>query len=249
MAKRTSILIIDDDRRMCETLKDVLIEKGYEADFTESSIEAFRILEKKVYEIILLDLKMPIMDGLEAFKRIKKISPTSTTIMMTAFSLEEKIKACLREGAFGVLYKPLDIDKVIAQIEAAKNGILVMVVDDAPNIRKTLKDILEEKGFRVSVVKDGEEAIKRAKEVQHNIIVVDMKLPALNGLETYLAIKEINPRVKCILMTAYKEETKELVKEALEKNAYTCLYKPFDPGYILDIIREISEKKRKSISV
>ena len=237
---KTSVLIVDDDQNICETLKDVLIEKGYKADFAESGTQALGILKETFYEVILLDLKMPVMDGLQTFREIKKSSSKSVVIMMTAFSLEEMIKDCLREGEFGVLHKPLDIDKIVKQIDAAKNGILVMIVDDDPEIARTLGEILKRKNFWVTLAKDGQEAIRKTKETPQHIIIVDMRLPALNGLETYLAIKEINPKVKCIFMSAYKQEMKELAKQVFEKNVYSCLYKPFPPKLMLDLVEEIA---------
>lgn len=239
--KKINILMVDDDRRLCETLKDILTEKGYGADFVESGTEALKALESSQYDVILLDMKMPVVNGLETFREIKKISPRTAVIIMTAFSLDDMIKDCLREGAFGILYKPLDIDKLVARIKEARDSLLIMVVDDDPLTRRTLKDILTKKGFLVSVAKDGEEAIKITKQMPHHIVIVDMKLPTLNGLETYLAIREVNPKVKAILMTAYREETADLVKDAIKKSAYICLYKPFKPSCLLDIIKEVTE--------
>ncbi len=239
MEKKTSVLVVDDDLRLCETLKDILIEKGYEADFAENGMEALKTLAIKSYEVVLLDQKMPVMNGLETFRRIKEISPKTVVIAMTAFSLDNMIKSCLLEGVFGILYKPFDIDKLVAHIMAATNGTLVMIIDDNPKICQTLADILREENYLVTIAKDSGEAIEIATRMPHHIIIVDMKLPVLNGLETYLAIKEINPKIKAILMTGYREETINLVKQALEKNAYLCLYKPFEPSRLLAIIKEI----------
>ena len=68
-----------------------------------------------------------------------------------------------------------------------------------------------------------------------------MKLPVLNGLETYLEIKKINPKAVVVMMTAYREETKELVKQAIKDSAYACLYKPFDMDKVIKIIGEVAK--------
>jgi len=245
VAEKTRVLIVDDDVLFIDTLSDILKEKGYEVVAVKSGEEALKKVKGTPFDIVLLDIKLPVMDGVEAFKGIKKINPRIPIIMMTAFSVEDLIRDALKEGAYGVLHKPLDIDKVIAMIEAAKkDGCLIMVVDDDPNTRETLKDILENKGFVVTLAKDGEKAIKLAKESPEDVVFIDMKLPVLNGLQTYLELKKINPKITAILITAYREEMQDLIESALRQGAYTCLYKPFDPQKILQLIEEITQKRR-----
>jgi len=247
MKGKTRILIVDDDISFACSLSDILSEKGHETWVVNNGEDAISKSKEITFNVILMDIKMPVMDGVETFKRIKKISPKSAVIMMTAYSVEELIKDALKEGAYGVLPKPLDIDQVVGMVETAeKDGCLVMVVDDDPNIRESLKDVLEHKGFVVTLASDGKEAIKIIKERPEDIIFIDMKLPVLNGLETYLALREVNPKITAIIMTAYRQEMKELIEQALAKGAYSCLYKPFDPKEILDIIGEIIKQKNAS---
>ena len=73
-----------------------------------------------------------------------------------------------------------------------------------------------------------------------------MKLPLLNGLETYLAVREHNPKITAVLMTGYREEMDDLVQQALDQSAYTCLYKPFDPRETLAILEEILKARKIS---
>jgi DNA-binding NtrC family response regulator len=105
--------------------------------------------------------------------------------------------------------------------------------------------VLEAKGYTVSTAATGEEAIDRSRERPDDILFIDMKLPALNGLETYLAIKEINPRAIAVIITGYYEGMKDLVDKALEKGAYTFMKKPLDMDKVLELIEEISKKIKK----
>ena len=228
------------------SMTDILEAKGYEVESGNSGEEAIAKVKEKSFDVILMDIKMPTMNGVEAFKQIKKISPRTAVIMITAYSLEDLIKEALREGAFGVLQKPLDIDKLIEQIGLAKEkGMLILVTDDDPNTRETFKDVLEAKGYKVSTATTGEEAIEQSRERPSDILFMDMKLSALNGLEAYLAIKEINPRVIAVIITGYYEGMKDLVDKALEKGAYTFLKKPLDMDKVLGLIEEISKKIKK----
>jgi len=243
----TSILVIDDDAVMCETLVDILKEKGYDAEAMVGGDGVIGTLEKKAYDIVLLDFKMPKKNGLEVFREIKKARPETIVIIMTAYSLEKMMEQCLVEGAFGILHKPLYINDVVKQIEAAKDGILVMVVDDDPKIRESLCDLLEEKGYHVTVANDGKDAIEKAKKMPQHILIVDLKLPVLNGIETYMFMKRINPKVRAILMTAYREEAAYLVNGAIDRDIYTCLYKPVNPDSIVTLIEGISRNINKRV--
>ncbi len=242
MPEKTKVLIVDDDIEMCKSLSDILSLRGYEVFFTHSGFAAIERVKKSPPDVVLMDIKMPVMDGVAAFKQIKAISVQTKVIMMTAYSVEDLIKEALREGAFGVIYKPLDIDKCIKLIEQAKKGALIMVVDDDPNICKSLQDVLGEKGYKITTCKSGEDALQKVREQPHNILFIDVKLPTLNGLETYLAIRDINPQAKAVMMTAFREETAALIEQAKKNDAYACLYKPFDIQEVLKIIEEITSK-------
>ncbi len=249
MEDKASILIVDDNVSLARTMSFVLKRKGFTVVTAKDGLEAIERVREMPFDIILLDIKMPIMDGVETHREIKKIRPKAVVVMMTAYSVEDMVREALQDGAYGVIYKPVDMDKVIALIEEsskAKQGSLIMVVDDDPAICSTLKNILVGRGYRVGVAHSGEEAIDMAQENAYDIAIIDIKLPAINGLETYLAIKQVNPGLIAIMMTAYRQEMADLVEEALRNNAYTCLYKPFEIENVLKLVNAIQEKQRKA---
>ena len=79
-----------------------------------------------------------------------------------------------------------------------------------------------------------------------DIISIEMRLPVLNGLETYLAIREINLQAVAIMMTGYRQVIAGLVEEALRNHAYACLHEPLDIEELLRLVEEIGERKRKA---
>jgi len=121
-----------------------------------------------------------------------------------------------------------------------------MVVDDDPGTRTTLKNTLSNRSYKVCTADTGEEAIAKSRKKDYDIIFIGVKLPTINGLETYLAIKEINPEAVVIMMTAYRQEVAELVEEALNNNAYTCLYKPLDMEELVRLVDEIRGRQQKA---
>jgi two-component system response regulator HydG len=249
MGEKASILIVDDNLSLCRTMSFILGRKGYSVTTAGYGHEAIEKVKENPFDIIFMDIKMPVMDGVETYKRIKKIRPETVVIMMTAYAVEDLVQEALQEGAFGVIYKPLDIENVVALIERVrekKEGALILVVDDDPGTCTTLKNILTKKGNEVGVANTGEEAITMSKERAYDIIFIDIRMPTINGLETYLAIREIDAEAVAIMLTAYRQEIADLVEEALRNNAYACLYKPLDMEEVLKLVDEISRRKQQA---
>jgi two-component system response regulator HydG len=245
MANKGSILIVDDDMGICETLSDIMEVKGYDAAIALDGYEAIQKVKEVAFDVILMDIKMPGINGVETFKEIKRVRPETAVVMMTAYAVEDLIGEALREGAYGVLYKPFEMERMIGLLEGIKGGGFVLVVDDDPNTCTTFKYVLEAKGYQVGTALSGEEAVEMARESEYDMIFIDMKLPTMNGLQTYLAIREANPQVVAVMMTAYRREMGDLVEEALNKDAYTCLYKPFDVDQMIKLVGEICRRKRE----
>lgn len=244
MSKEARILIVDDDEALCRTMALILERKGYTIATAKNGAEAIKQVEQQPFEAILMDIKMPVMDGVQAYKKIKQIRPEAVVIMMTAYALEDLVQDALQEGAFAVLNKPLDMEEVLAVIAKAtmaNSGGFIMVVDDDENTCKTLEMILKRRHHRVITALTGEEAINLARQQKYDLYLIDMKLPALNGLETHLAIRELHPQAITICMTAYRQDMAQQVRKMLSKNAYTCLYKPLDIEHLLRLLDEIME--------
>ncbi len=111
------ILIVDDDRGVTGTLGDILTDLGYKVTAVNDGFEAVEAVRRCSFKAVLLDVMMPGMNGIETYKEIKKIRPGISVMFMTAYSVEDLIAEGLREGALGVLYKPLDVRKLIRFIE------------------------------------------------------------------------------------------------------------------------------------
>jgi len=248
MSAKGNVLIVDDNVSLAKTMSFALKHSGYAVAIAKDGREAIERIKESAFDIVFMDIKMPVMNGVETYKEMKKIRPDAVVMMMTAYAVEDLVAQALEEGACGIIYKPLDIEKVVATIEEArqaKKGALILVVDDDPSTCATLKSILTKKGHTVCAVHTGEEAITVAKEQVEDILFIDMKLSTINGLETYLAIKEVNPKAVAIMMTGYRQEMAALVEQAIENDAYTCLYKPLDIEELLGVVEEILKRKQR----
>lgn len=117
-----------------------------------------------------------------------------------------------------------------------QNQFNILVVDDEPGIRITLAGILEDEGYNVVVAEDGYQGIVAAEKMNFKIAFIDMKMPGINGIETFKEIKRISPDTIIFFMTAFLAE--ETLNEAAKLETQAILYKPLDLDLILKILKE-----------
>jgi CheY-like chemotaxis protein len=121
--KATSILVVDDNPSMAKTLADIMSIKGFEVYAAYSGMEALAILQNQPVDILLTDVVMPDMNGVELYRATRKTFPKLTTILMTAYAADDIIHQGLAEGIKTVLTKPLDIDFMLVLFSAYKKLI------------------------------------------------------------------------------------------------------------------------------
>ncbi|HEY3371317.1 MAG TPA: sigma-54 dependent transcriptional regulator [Prolixibacteraceae bacterium] len=126
MAKKISILIVDDEESVRDSLYNWFIEDGYRVECAENARKALAMLESDTFDIILADIKMPGMDGLEMLKRIKTLRKESIVIVMTAFATVDTAVQALKDGAFDYVTKPFDPDDLSHLIRNASKQISLM---------------------------------------------------------------------------------------------------------------------------
>mgnify|MGYP006286575723 CR=1 FL=1 len=245
MARSFRVLVVDDNREFCSNVTDILELRGYEVTSAHDGQEGVEAVKGNGFDVVLLDVKMPVMNGLETYRRIKEIEPHTPVIMMSAFAVEDLIRDALREGAYGYLKKPIDFDQLFKIIQStAGEGAMVLVADDDENLCENMRQILSDRGYRVCVVNDGNEAVEKAAKNHFDIMLLDMKLPPLNGLETYLAIRRFRPDIVTVAITGYRQEMSDLVQRAIERSVYTCVEKPIDMDRLFALLDQIEVQKR-----
>ncbi len=158
MSDKISILIVDDEDSVRDSLLNWFIEDGYDVEAAENAKNALQLLEVRDFNIILADIKMPGMDGLELHRRIKGLNRESIVIIMTAFASVETAVQALKDGAYDYVTKPFDPDDLshlirnaAAQIalrnenEALKKRVTNLEeVDDLIGQSKAIRKVLEQ---------------------------------------------------------------------------------------------------------
>jgi len=113
----------------------------------------------------------------------------------------------------------------------------ILIVDDQKGVRRLLEELFKKEGWSVYIASDGLEAIGAVKEVIPDIVLMDMKMPNMNGLESSALILNQFPDMRIIMMTAYGEM--DVVKKALEAGVKRCITKPFDILSLRDLVNEL----------
>lgn len=116
---REKILVVDDEQSHRTMLKAVLTKEGYDISEADDGISAIRTVEAEAFDLILMDIRMTDMDGIEAIGEIKKMSPSIPVVMMTAYASVKTAVEALKSGAYDYLTKPLDIDELKILIKKA----------------------------------------------------------------------------------------------------------------------------------
>lgn len=118
MAKKTAnILVVDDMRSVRLTLGGILEDEGHNVIIAEDGYQAIEAVRENRFDIIFMDIKMPGINGVQALREIKRLNPEVAVVMMTAYSVEELIDEARSENARDIIYKPFDIEKILALIE------------------------------------------------------------------------------------------------------------------------------------
>ncbi|HSO88094.1 MAG TPA: sigma-54 dependent transcriptional regulator [Draconibacterium sp.] len=148
MPKKISILVVDDESSVRDSLYNWFIEDGYRVACAEDAKEALLVLETESFDIVLTDIKMPGMDGLEMLRRIKTIKKDAVVIMMTAFATVDTAVQALKDGAFDYVTKPFDPDDLSHLIRNASKQISLMEENEILKVKvvslENVEDIIGE---------------------------------------------------------------------------------------------------------
>ena len=232
------IMVVDDDPGMRITLEGIIEDEGYDVVGVSDGYQAIQLAGEKPFALIFMDIKMPGINGVDAYREIKRVSPSTVVVMMTGFSVGELIKDALEEGVYAVMYKPFDMGQIIEIVEGVLKTTVVLLVDDRAADRETLRAILEDNGYQVSEAKDGTEAVEMAALKHYGIILMDVKMPGVDGLTALEQIKNFDPQIKVIFISGYTMESS--VREGLLEGAYAALTKPVDPQELIALMRSIA---------
>jgi len=172
------ILIVDDERIICNLLAHMFTKEGYSCVTANNGREALYHFYKDNFSLIISDIKMPKMDGIELLKKVKAIDPKMMVIMVTAYPEIDMVVEALRLGAYDFIIKPIDLDLVILSVKKALER--KRLEDEVELYRKNLERFVEE---RTSKLQEAYRTLKKAHLESVKVLAeaVDAKDPYTRG--------------------------------------------------------------------
>jgi len=238
------ILLVDDEAPLLMTLSANLELEGFEVVEASNGEEALAEVRQGAFDLVLSDIRMPGMNGVELFRKIKEVAPDVPVVLMTGFALEGLVDDALREGAYTVLSKPCPVDQVLEVLGRAVRGPMVLVVDDLAQSAESTAAALGETGVKARAVSDPRVALDIVRNGDVDVCVVDMVMPELSGPELMERVRRVDGSIAFIAVTG--EMASELLRRAAALGAYACMHKPVDPEDLAQTIARARGGRRPS---
>ena len=235
------VFIVDDDIDFAESLAEIITKRGHHVELAHSGEDAVERFRDADFDIAFMDVKLPGKNGVESFFEIRKIKPDAKVMMMTGYSVEHLLRQAVDNGALGVLHKPLDFDDVLEALDKVKPAGLVLIADDDLDFVDSLEVVLTDAGYSILVAHSGDEALKKGMENDLDVLVLDLRMPVINGLDVFLELKKQGRNVPTIIVTGYADEEEAAIETLRQESASGCLVKPFDPLKLLEAIEAAKE--------
>lgn len=257
------MLIIDDHPLLRKGLRQLAefspeIEVVGEAD---NGREGLAMVQEIQPDVVLLDQYMPGMNGLEVLKALKRLDPAPKVIMLTVSDAMEDAVAALRGGADGYLLKDMDPEEILHRLCEMEDGrpILspriaerlgntlqsrvqsIVIIDDHPLLRKGLRQLADfSPEFEiVGETDNGEQGLTMVREIQPDLVLLDLYMPGMGGLDVLQALKQLEPVPKVVILTV--SDAQDDIVAALRGGADGYLLKDTDPEDLLDKLHELTE--------
>jgi DNA-binding NtrC family response regulator len=245
-----NILIVEDEKNVRESLRDWLVELGCQVAVTSNGEEALKQIYEKEFDAVILDLRLPGKDGLQVLKEARLKKPQLNGIIITAYPTAETMEEAMEIGAVDFLSKPINLPKLENLIQEKTDLVKlkmkpILIVDDEASMRESLRDWFLEAGYQAETARDGEEALKLIGEKNYGLLILDLKLPGLDGIEVLKKARKSHPDLRGIIITAYPSV--DTAREAIKQGAIDYLPKPFALSELEKLVEENIEPSEVQI--
>lgn len=242
MNDRATVMIIDDNIHLAENLGEILEDEDIVSEVVGDGMTALTRLEQGGFDLVITDIRMPGMDGIQVLKTIQHRWPGLPVIVMTAYSSDASLEEAAASGALDVISKPVDIDQIIALVRrVAEPKAPLLLVEDDRGLRINLAELLL---GRTEVVPytapDLATARRLLKKIPFRVAIIDARLPDGNGLQFGVELhKEFGDRLQIIYITGFAADLGTDLNSVLQSPSIRLLEKPFAPHSLLDLIQSV----------
>lgn len=256
--EKLRILVVDDEETIRELFKEYLREDGFLVKAASSGKEAIETVKAENFDLFLIDLIMPEMDGIELLQEFRRLNIETPAIVLTAYEAEFDGSKKQALNIIGLISKGTPMsevsskirdqiikiqNKIVREEREMEKEIKILVVDDEKSILDFLKEVVESQGYSFLSAQSGEEAMNKIKEEMPDLVILDIVMPGLDGLEVLQLIREGNKTLPVVILTAYG--TNERVKEAMKLNVSGFIPKGISVKEATSKIRTVLNMKLK----
>lgn len=292
---KIKVLLVDDEKDYVKAMAERMEMRDVSSRVALSGDEALQMVEDDAPDVMVLDLRMPGIDGMEVLERVKREHPRVQVIILSGHGSEKEEEEARRLGAFDFLKKPMDTSDVLTTVRAAwkkglkflkdskdefdrsmtaaalaeggahdmareamwesgqeqaeepavptpgepdtaGSGLNVLFVDDEEDFVRTMAERMEMREVGSDVALDGTQALQMLENDIPDVMVLDLRMPGLDGMEVLRRVKTAYPQVEVIIMTGHGSKNDE--EEAMRLGAFDYLRKPVDINDLMEIIRK-----------
>jgi ActR/RegA family two-component response regulator len=240
---RPTILLVDDDEQFLQSLAQRVELRGFETLTAGNVGDAIEIARKNRVLVAVVDLRLPDADGLVAITKLKEIHPDIRTILLTAYG-DDKLREAT-EALNSAYFEKQDMGsfwEFLADMPFRR--IRILLVDDDEAFLGTLAERIRLKGYEPLTATNVRDAIEISKTNRLDVAVVDQRLPDMDGLVAITKLKEINPGIEAILLTAYGDDKLREATEALN-SAY---FEKQDMGSFWGFVRGVLRRLESTMA-
>jgi PAS domain S-box-containing protein len=232
------VLVVEDDKDIAELIGRHLASHGYEVSIAGRADEALAKARAHKPNLITLDIYLPDADGFELLQMLKN-DPATDDIPVVIVSVMGDQQEGLRMGAVDYLTKPIDPLRLVSSVNRVLHGPgKVLVVDDDRDTRDLLQAALEQRGFAVVLTSSGKRALTLARQEHPNLILLDLKLPGMDGYEVLQRLKGMpeTAEIPVVVITGSLTDEELKQQKLLSLGAARFMTKPFA---VDDLVYEI----------
>jgi two-component system, NtrC family, response regulator HydG len=240
MTKSLRILVVDDDADNANSLGELFEMEGHRPLVVYDGESAIAAYMSQDFDVAFMDVMMPGKNGVESFLEIKRLKPHAHVYMMTGYSVEQLLQQAIAGGAMGVFSKPVNLYHVLEAVTGIGKSGIVLVAEDDPDFGPTLSQLINRNGYTCELVSDGREALSRVLLGGVDILVLDLKLPLIDGIDVYTALKKQGRDIPTVIISGNSAEYGEKLAMFDDVVVTGILNKPFDPMILLDRLGKLA---------
>lgn len=262
---KTRLLMVDDEEEFLTSSARAMSRRGFEVDVAPNGVTAIDRLDSNEYDVVVLDVKMPDIDGIEVFRHIRRTQPNLPVILLTGHSSIEDAFRTSKEGVTDYLPKPIDMDELASVVrdavlhasmyqerddrqapaEKQPELVRVMLIDDERDFLMSMQRVLNRRNLEVTVANSGEEGLALLRDTLVDVVVLDLKMPGMDGIEVLRHIKSDFPSVEVIILTGHPSV--ETALEVINSGANEYMKKPPAVDELVSTIRKLFKLRQEAI--